>query len=93
MKCGNLNFLELSGPLQACNGAALAFPIMPEQSFPSRFPQNIFKGSTRYLVINKQKFWNEKFQIFLQMLQEFMSGIIKTGIIPLLYQFSSSFFR
>jgi hypothetical protein len=23
MKCGNLNFLEPSGPLQACNGTAL----------------------------------------------------------------------
>jgi len=23
MKSGNLNFLELSGPLQACNGTAL----------------------------------------------------------------------
>ena len=25
MKSGNLNFLEPSGPLQACNGAALTF--------------------------------------------------------------------
>jgi len=25
MKSGNLNFLEPSGPLQACNGTALAF--------------------------------------------------------------------
>ena len=25
MKSGNLNFLELSGPLQACNGTALTF--------------------------------------------------------------------
>jgi hypothetical protein len=27
MKCGNLNFLELSGPLQACNGTALPLPF------------------------------------------------------------------
>jgi hypothetical protein len=27
MKCGNLNFLEPSGPLQACNGTALPFYI------------------------------------------------------------------
>jgi len=27
MKSGNLNFLEPSGPLQACNGAALPFII------------------------------------------------------------------
>jgi hypothetical protein len=28
MKSGNLNFLELSGPLQACNGTALPLPFM-----------------------------------------------------------------
>jgi len=28
MKSGNLNFLEPSGPLQACNGAALAFLLV-----------------------------------------------------------------
>ena len=28
MKSGNLNFLEPSGPLQACNGTALPFFIM-----------------------------------------------------------------
>ena len=27
MKSGNLNFLEPSGPLQACNGTALPFAI------------------------------------------------------------------
>ena len=27
MKSGNLNFLELSGPLQACNGTDLPLPI------------------------------------------------------------------
>jgi hypothetical protein len=27
MKSGNLNFLEPSGPLQACNGTALPIPI------------------------------------------------------------------
>ena len=38
MKCGNLNFLEPSGPLQACNGIALPFTLScsslrPCQSF------------------------------------------------------------
>jgi len=28
MKPGNLNFLEPSGPLQACNGAALPLPLL-----------------------------------------------------------------
>ena len=27
MKSGNLNFLEPSGPLQACNGTALPVPF------------------------------------------------------------------
>ena len=27
MKSGNLNFLELSGPLRACNGTALPLPL------------------------------------------------------------------
>ena len=27
MKSGNLNFLEPSGPLQACNGTALPLPF------------------------------------------------------------------
>jgi hypothetical protein len=30
MKYGNLNFLELSGPLQACNGTALPLPFSEE---------------------------------------------------------------
>jgi hypothetical protein len=28
LKSGNLNFLESSGPLQACNGTALPLPLM-----------------------------------------------------------------
>jgi len=27
MKSGNLNFLEPSGPIEACNGTALALPL------------------------------------------------------------------
>jgi hypothetical protein len=30
MKSGNLNFLEPSGPLEACNGTALPFTIFYE---------------------------------------------------------------
>jgi hypothetical protein len=37
MKSGNLNFLEPSGPLQACNGTALPLPIIKRVlSPPSR---------------------------------------------------------
>jgi hypothetical protein len=30
MKSANLNFLESSGPLQACNGTALSLPLIFE---------------------------------------------------------------
>ena len=30
VKSGNLNFLEPSGPLQACNGTALPFTFLPK---------------------------------------------------------------
>ena len=33
MKCGNLNFLEPSGPLQACNGNSLPFHILIDARF------------------------------------------------------------
>jgi len=41
MKSGNLNFLEPSGPLQACNGTALPFTLKrrPEDAFFSFFAQ------------------------------------------------------
>jgi len=43
MKSGNPNFLEPSGPLQACNGAALPFPYILEDvlfwSFQINLPQ------------------------------------------------------
>jgi hypothetical protein len=32
MKSGNLNFLEPSGPLQDCNGTALAFPVVLQEN-------------------------------------------------------------
>jgi hypothetical protein len=31
MKSGNLNFLEPSGPLQACNGTALPFFVIVDR--------------------------------------------------------------
>jgi hypothetical protein len=34
MKSGNLNFLELSGPLQACNGTALTFTFLLVERTP-----------------------------------------------------------
>jgi hypothetical protein len=34
MKSGNLNFLEPSGPLQACNGAAIPLPLFSDNLRP-----------------------------------------------------------
>ena len=36
MKSGNLNFLEPSGPLQACNGTALPLPFTFTFTFTSK---------------------------------------------------------
>jgi len=49
MKSGNLNFLEPSGPLQACNGAALPF------MFIFHFYEEIQQDATvcRYLFAAK----------------------------------------
>jgi len=41
MKSGNLNFLEPSGPLRACNGNALPLPLLVyeiDKSFILTFP-------------------------------------------------------
>ena len=46
MKSGNLNFLEPSGPLQACNGAALHFLIgkCPAYNFGWRRISCVYRG-------------------------------------------------
>ena len=36
MKSGNLNFLESSGPLQACKGTALPFTALIEGEFKTK---------------------------------------------------------
>jgi len=45
MKSGNLNFLETSGPLQACNGTALHFYMQTDNTvlFPYFEIEHIFK--------------------------------------------------
>jgi len=57
MKSGNLNFLEPSGPLQACNGTAL--PYLGEIT-PKHFLQDlntcwIFLKFVSYLLVNKHR--------------------------------------
>jgi len=49
MKSGNLNFLEPSGPLQACNGADLPLPL------PSQLSAASIKCRKRETVVNNKK--------------------------------------
>jgi hypothetical protein len=45
MKFGNLNFLEPSGPLQACNGTALPLPL------PLPLPEPQFRTDTSWTTV------------------------------------------
>ena len=45
MKSGNLNFLEPSGPLQACNGTALTFFIYTVM----KVGQNVKQGKQNWM--------------------------------------------
>jgi hypothetical protein len=49
MKSGNLNFLEPSGPLQACNGTAAAFSAVFTQTILTQGKE------TRKAVINYER--------------------------------------
>ena len=50
MKSGNLNFLEISGPLQACNGTALPFfTLHPRLGLPSGVLPSDFNIKTLYV--------------------------------------------
>ena len=52
MKSGNLNFLEPSGPLQACNETALvAHKILQQQSFSTTELQDIYIYIYIYIYI------------------------------------------
>jgi len=54
MKSGNLNFLEPSGPLQACNGAALPLPLFYSYlryfslTPPSKLPPSKLKQQSKH---------------------------------------------
>ena len=52
MKSGNLNFLEPSGPLQACNGTDLPLFLQPiiSELFASDFPTKILQVFITYLA-------------------------------------------
>ena len=74
MKSGNLNFLEPSGPLHACNGTALSFYIHLTKLFPRRFcigrtfrrqlPQrrtvSVARQAKTYSFVGRQENFNQR---------------------------------
>jgi hypothetical protein len=61
MKSGNLNFLEASGPLQACNGtASLFFTFIRETNRTFEIFALIKKGDIRQMKINVNEHVIEK---------------------------------
>jgi len=48
MKSGNLNFLEPSGPLQACNGTALPFTLT---GWRQQIPPKSLAGLPDYIAL------------------------------------------
>ena len=61
MKSGNLNFLEPSGPLQACNGTALPLHHLQTGSLELTFPQHALShsfllSSYRHLLLSRSLF-------------------------------------
>ena len=63
MKSGNLNFLELSGPLQACNGTALPFTGQAARGWKSEMKMWSGKSGNALLVRN----FNKNLHVVLQM--------------------------
>jgi hypothetical protein len=57
MKSGNLNFLEPSGPLQACNGSALPYTVTADtEDYLQKAAHKLNKIITGYgLTISVQK--------------------------------------
>jgi len=53
MKSGNLNFLEFSGPLQACNGTALHFTPLKLLCSTSDDEGSILSGTSVYVYQTK----------------------------------------
>jgi hypothetical protein len=61
MKSGNLNFLEPSGPLQACNGNALHLPLpLPPLPTSCDVSSNHIRALMNSLIDNTNKYTNIK---------------------------------
>jgi hypothetical protein len=51
MKSGNLNFLEASGPLQACKGTALSLPLPQLKGVFINLPLAKLMYETTYITV------------------------------------------
>jgi hypothetical protein len=65
MKSGNLNFLEPSGPLQACNGTALPFNNNNNKFLETNVIMKEAEKILKYkeLIIEIQRMWNVKTKV------------------------------
>jgi len=63
-KSGNLNFLELSGPFQACNGTALPLPLHPYSTVKLKFDSQVQNVKiNKYVLKITKKFYKLKSQL------------------------------
>jgi len=53
-KSGNLNFLEPSGPVQACNGTALPFTVQTINSYKVSPHLSSFRKQRGYFVSHRE---------------------------------------
>ena len=53
LKCGSLNLLEPSGPVQACNGIALPLPL----PLPLPFTTCLYNA---FVLLTKASTWNKR---------------------------------
>ena len=52
VKSGNLNFLEPSGPLQACNGTAVPLPLRLSTTQHNTYTVSLVCETTRVVAVN-----------------------------------------
>ena len=84
MKSGNLNFLEPSGPLQACNGTALPLTFFGRTSTQEDFINRIFKicfqtahlGGPKNVAIARARIELQKIQVLLNDINAFSSQLL-----------------
>ena len=60
LKSGSLNFLEPSGPVQACNGIALRYLLCRLRVFENRVLRRIFGPKRDEVTRERRKLHNEE---------------------------------